>query len=411
MTLSSPGHLAALSMMLSVSLVAGCRPADDELRERVAAIAGMEAEEAARTVNGLADEVEQLATVEALFLQHGTDLDAALFCSELDRYPVRQRCTSLRERPHLLAAGSEPAITEAAPKTRGCDSECLQRDTPLACAREVATAAVDADDEQPANVCDCLDAGRTRDECRFAVAEILVERRGVDGYEGALGLCIDSGEFGHSCAEHLLIRLAANPPPLSAEGAEAWAERIPVATRIGTEALGAERRLLEDPVDTYWSLSLMEAMRRSTAVAPEVADALPGGAQRHLRAAAAWRLEQLDPDPARSLDDQVGRLTKLLAGEALLPPPADVDTADYGPLGQPTPRQPVPPGAGFYPRSTVYLGRDRRAYSSDPWADMAICILEAQTRIHPGVTGPLEEALAADDPTLRWAAEQLASRK
>jgi hypothetical protein len=121
-------------MLLSFSVTAGCRPAGDDVSARLAETAGMEAEEAARTVNGMANEVEQLAAVEALFLQHGTELDAALFCSELDRDPVQQRCTSLRERPHLLAASGESGGTEDGARSRRCDSECLQRETPLACA-------------------------------------------------------------------------------------------------------------------------------------------------------------------------------------------------------------------------------------------------------------------------------------
>jgi len=397
-----PLRLLPLPAALVVLLcAAGCPSVDEQGSGPAAAeLAALPADAAADAINAIDDEVAQLAMVEILFLEHGQALGGADLCAGLDRERVARRCSSLKERPHLLVdAGG------------ACDDTCLRRDTPLACAREAAAAAVEADAPRPEDACGCVDAGRARDECRFEVAELLIEHQGIDGFERAHALCLDAGDYAGSCAEHLLLRLAADPPPLTTDGAAAWSERANHALRIRAVVATAGRRLLPDATDTYWSLSFREAMRGATGVAPEIVAALPVGAPRHLRAAAAWQLEQLDPDPDAGLDERVERLSSLLAGEATLPP-GEAGDADYGALNAAPPprREDRSPGAARV-RTTAYLGRDRRPYSIDERADLAICVVEAHLRQHGDRAGLLAEALAADDPALRQSAQAHAARK
>ena len=108
-----PRRLLPLPAALVVLLcAAGCPSVDEQGSGPAAAeLAALPADAAADAINAIDDEVAQLAMVEILFLEHGQALGGADLCAGLDRERVARRCSSLKERPHLLvdAGGATPA--------------------------------------------------------------------------------------------------------------------------------------------------------------------------------------------------------------------------------------------------------------------------------------------------------------
>ncbi len=376
-------------------------PPDTTARAADLASAGPEA--AAEAINDIDDEVAQLALLEALFIGHGDRFTRNQLCDRLASPGTRERCNELSRRPHLYLRGPSSEDSRVATDRSHCGDDCLGQDTPLRCAVRAAEEAVEAADAEPGRSCLCLEDARMRWECLFQTAEALVLARGILAYPTALELCESSGDFRVSCDEHLVQRLATPAPPLVGDGSEGWGERGEVARAIRRVHVQIAPREAARSVDRYWSAAFVEAFRDGVQVSPDLLGSLSKVARRHLRAALAWRLLELDTPRPADLEAQVEWLGRALAGEDVLGDVDSLEPASYAALRQ----APPPPRSPETPEPIRYLNVDERAWSEDPAADLAICLLEASARLYPDRLGLLEQGGASEHAAVRRTAEHL----
>jgi hypothetical protein len=272
--------------------------------------------------------------------------------------------------------------------------------------------------ESVAGACLAVEDRVWSQECFFQSAERWSEvTRGLR-YREAVELCMGSGEFRGDCLEHILVATARRVAPRAdSAGAEQWGAVGQVVEGVRKTWDTRSPTLGEVPegmgvlmADRLWSYVLHHAYHRAGVLTGTPLDFVPETVSPHVRSAlTAVLYERRESDV--DLDGWVAVARGALEGRARTVDAELAETA--GPvLDAAIHRGPVwfvdRPGDERIP-ATWYLGRARRAVSSDVDADLAIGLLHAAVATPPVSTGLLEQGQAHPDPLVRWTADHLAA--
>ncbi|MDP6931803.1 MAG: hypothetical protein QGG40_02760 [Myxococcota bacterium] len=405
----------------------------------VAPVAPRSSEELVAHINALNTEVEQVAAVSELL--DAPELLSEALCESLAAPTARERCRILVKRPHLWDGKHEaqgllatdareaggPASTRMLPAAESRSLLSGVTPAPGACGStpvyecQVAAAEEgirDRDVESVAGACLAVEDRVWSQECFFQSAERWSEvTRGLR-YREAVELCMGSGEFRGDCLEHILVATARRVAPRAdSAGAEQWGAVGQVVEGVRKTWDTRSPTLGEVPegmgvlmADRLWSYVLHHAYHRAGVLTGTPLDFVPETVSPHVRSAlTAVLYERRESDV--DLDGWVAVARGALEGRART---VDAELAETpGPvLDAAIHRGPVwfvdRPGDERIP-ATWYLGRARRAVSSDVDADLAIGLLHAAVATPPVSTGLLEQGQAHPDPLVRWTADHLAA--
>ena len=312
-----------------------------------------------------------------------------------------QRCVRLNQRPHLQtspAADQAPAVQSLSP-SQGAGPPALPWSSPpllapcpheglrTACQGQHALGrAADQDWAAVAAACLAVEEPRWSWECFFQAADTAITRHGGRAADAALQLCLGSGDFYSNCLAHVAMRMARLAPAANAAAPGPWLAlvRNVELARSSLEAWDAE--LAQRLAQRCWAEIAMVAYQRTAAPSGAPLDHLPSEAQPHIRAAAAWRLWQLESRQVRSLAHWQERLQQLL------------DSREEAPSQRPGERWRVTPSARGSCQApgltwSGYLGQSERLVALDPHDDALICLLEAAARRSESSEALLREAL------------------
>lgn len=379
-------------------------------------------------------------------------------CSKLTLGPPRTRCERINGRPHLQTAPpvrsstvrasggpsssslpSPPAASSPYHDLQPTKGPCQSRREPHICYTTQAMREALENPRLAATSCAGIQEKKWASECMFNAAEMLVNARQAAGIEGANDLCIAAVPFSSNCLAHVTVMLARTAPDATERDPAVWAQTLPAADGILAYWKERSPEYAELFVDRYWS----ELMSLSYAGTPQVTggplDGLPEAAWPQVRAAAAYRLMELE-GIARypSLEAWTSAVEAALASRAETPhraPPAP----EHSPRRGQQPGTDVPssgvalfqgkqnfweddePGDEVW-RSAFYWGTARRAVATDARTDIALCVLEAAAQhgsqakkagdraAVESARTLLSEAARAPEPVVQWAATRLLKR-
>jgi len=333
--------------------------------------------------------------------------DAQTYCRHLNRRPhLHER---QRPRPVIAPRRKGPADTELDnassvdnPISRLLPSgDCADATDARACLSMAARRAAEAGDLlAAARHCVGISGEKWSAECLFSSAEAGVEANGSRVYRLATDLCVASAPFRQHCHSHLVSVLARDTPaPTAPPGA--WAETREDADLIGAAWAGRDRRMGQLAVDRFWSEALHQSYTGAQPVGNPAAH-LPEAAQRHVRAAVAWRLVETGPARPWSAwqDDARAALAHHVAPVAVAP---DLSVrADFPHIQDYWGRDDIGEDSIA---ATFYLTTARRALSADPDEDLQICLLEALARAEGDFI--FQAALDPSRPLIDWTARRL----
>ncbi|MCB9762610.1 MAG: hypothetical protein H6739_22615 [Alphaproteobacteria bacterium] len=368
-----------------------------------------------RAIAARSDPLERSLLVQAV--AEAFPGQAGPLCDTLPAGLVAKRCARINQRPHLSAPAqdggflrldAEPGAAEPWAGLEPRPVDCAHAALQATCQTEAALAATVAGAlDEVAAACLAIEPGPWRDECFFAASEAWASDRPPEAVGDALRLCRRTGAFQGRCALHAVANVDRWTPPGAPGDPDAWAAVRQMAEAAEAALAPESPDLAERVVDRIHARALVLSYRDATEVAGDPLDALPPRAHPHVRAAAAWRLWQLEGRQARSFEAWAARFAEALAArrspdwalpdERLPAPPAFEDLWIDDP---PQPRVP-------------YLDRPWRALHPDPTLDALICLLEAAAR-HTRLKGSravLVEAQAHPDPLVAATATRLLSKR
>ena len=344
----------------------------------------------------------------------------ATLCGRLPHGLTKERCQSIRTRPHLwspipaddgsvVRAGSGPAYSSLrnsdVPVSRWQTDEqspegCRAELDPNAClwgrAKESSR---EGDGAASGRWCAALRRHSSmRADCFFEVAEDLVEHSGLAHLADALELCGGAGAYRALCAQAVLSEVAQRAPPSTVGDVVVWAPQL--------MAMRAVRSWINDPVmqqrmdDRYLALTVHSSVSRAVAPSGDIMDALPAAALPHLRAAISHRIVTA-ASPALRLREAVDLVNSALNdrvfSSAVLSPRTEL-VLDLWPVDR---------EGESHLRAISYLGASRRTVANDAVTDTTICILEAAARATPPLSDLIEEAKTHHDERVRWTSARL----
>ncbi len=246
----------------------------------------------------------------------------------------------------------------------------------------------------------------------FAATEVAVHKHGREAYRAATDLCLWSGTFAPTCLLHMARNLAISAPRSDNAAPDHWLELQASAEVIRTAWKGRDDQFLEWELDRFWSAALFVSYETAETVTGNPLDHVPEPWHHHVRAAAAWRLLQLEGGETRTLSGWTARLEEVLDTRSTWVPSAAQATPDGNywtwPNWRGRPRWNRDQGEDGRVPATYFLGRARRPFSKDPTADAAICVLESAVRQGLDVKDLLAEGQRHAAPWVRWSAKQLA---
>lgn len=374
--------------------------------------------EVLRVLDELQDPVERVALVEALVEAHPDDSEE--LCRRIPDGSGRDRCIAMADRPHLWGAPeldeqeARIAIIPALAPDYDARSpwkarqplvvDCASGRARNTCQWEAALAHVDAGRiDEAGRACMAMVGESWQQECFFQSAGRAYFTGLADRAAKAVSLCRGSGPFLRYCLSTLTNETVRLAPSASWPSPEPWARlaRITADLRLALSEL--DPALSDQVVDGVWSVSMAGAYHDVSRVGGLPLRAAPEEAAPFARAAAAWRLVQLEGGEERSLAQWLARLDQALSeqrGDPLDPPPEPWEQAmhDQAPAG---PRE-----WGDRPR-IPYLWQGARTWSADPHEDAAICLVEALGQRGEGHEAALEEALGAPQESVRWTAREV----
>lgn len=421
---------------------------------------GRDPDRAVAAIDTIADPVERVVVVTRV-VETWPGRTREL-CSKLTSGPPRTRCERINGRPHLQtdppdrkttarAAGGPSSAALPTPNPASSPyygvktgpGPCQQRREPHVCYATQAMREALADPGKAAAACAGIEEQKWSSECLFSAAEMLVNARGVEGIAGASDLCIAAVPFSANCLAHVLVMLAKTTPDATEARPDQWAPLVPVAEALAAYWSARSPENADLFVDRFWSETMSLAYADTPQVTGGPIDALPARVMPHVRAAAAYRLMELDGLGAReglaAWTDALEAALALRADEAHQKPrPTDPRPPPRGPeRGRPEADDTVlarsgaalfqgklnfwdedRPGDEALP-AIFYWGTARRTYSADARTDLGICVLEAAAQ-HANLAAKkgdraaveraralLVEGAASADPATRWTAERL----
>jgi len=371
-------------------------------------------------VRGVADPTERMVLVESLTEAHPGETTE--LCRELPKGPVARRCDSLNARPHLWQ------IDIAAPESGGAGAGKLFRSLRLTeplpspwegraprrgecgdvsrntCQTEVAMRwAQEGRFLDAGQACLDIEVEKWRYECFFQAADasFRAERRVMSP---TIELCLGTGPYIPRCLGHIAVTLAGDAPRADRSAEPAWRALNASAQELRAATKHLAPVLAEPVVDRMWASALGRAYGSVPEVMGGPLNTLEPAAHPHLRAAAAWRLWQLEGGQTRDAAAWVVRV-----GEALAVRPEIVDST---PSKLP---EVVPatdywgedlPGEEALPR-IIYMADRLRAPHQSLEIDTLLCVLEAAARGEHDARPLFDEALGHPELVVRWTAARL----
>lgn len=412
-----------MTLPLLLALVGlGCETADplDARRGELLALWQADPAAAERALAAVEDPIERQVLV--LHIAEQTPGRSEALCALLPHGPTLRRCERIHERPHLRASPERLKDDAALGLSFGegvqdpwegvrvvevpCDHEALR----VSCQNDAARfSAANGRAKSAAAACLALEESRWRQECFFLAAEAWLSGSEAEALPEGLKLCYAAGEFRDRCALHALLHVDRFVPV--GEGGQApeqgWASLLTLLETLERELTPWAPGLAEDLQGRTAARALWLAYAEVVEVTGNPLSTLPEALHPHMRAAAAWRIWQLEGTTPRSLDEWDARLQAALAArapsggavpETRRPPPEPLELL----------WDTVLPEESSLPR-VRFLGRPWRLTHPDPATDALIALLESAGRHHrlPTSRPLLEEALAHPEPAVRHTAARL----
>ncbi len=425
-----------LPSLIALSMLSACRGCSEERELEVdPAIAGIldavavGPEAAADHLNAIADPMERQMAL-AYLLQEAPQA-AEPICPFIEERSLQQTCMERASRAHLWQKPDALTVSEGqgakGPRThqlnvgddlsdpylklKGDPGDCTEPTTQAGCLTHAASeAAADNDPDTAASLCAVLDTGQHRSECFFLASEALFEDSELDHVSAASDLCLAAGTFQSRCFAHLIMSgtQGVKPADRPSTSDPIWLERAAFAEEVADWWAEHDEATAEIALQRFWSNATMQAFARAETVTGDLMDVVPPEHQGHVRAAAAWRLLQLESLDAHDLDGWVQTLEQAL----------EERTEDAGDKPQKPRSRGVPKGVpNMWDTSVagpteltaaIYLTTSRRVVSDTPAIDGAICILEAAARSKDEARASLlAEGAASSNLALAWTAQRL----
>jgi hypothetical protein len=350
-------------------------------------------------------------------------------CVTLTQAAVRKKCKESAARPHLYAKGGIPKqrralkkrtsgpeaslvllpmvssspLTEVSPNKVDCSKDgdprsCLQRKAKDEAQKGNSIAA--------ASYCQAISTQhiRWRWECHFAVAEIFVSNS-QQNYATAAAHCSVAQEYSGRCIVSLHHRLAQLTPPANSKK-EGWKEILSLASQIEEYWKTSGKALQQEILASFWGAVLLKSYQKTLELTGDPLDYLPKASHPHIYSAVAFSyinrstevltLDQLIAELIAIVHKRKPSKTKSTNKVEILSindfwmhdEPKDVDIPAVG-----------------------YLGRSRRAFSSELEEELTICLLEAMARQDVSKWLPLlKEQKSSSLPMAQWTARRLEER-
>ena len=391
-------------------------------------------EKAWAMIEALPVRLEQEAAVSKLLDAHPAEVE--VLCNTYGSESTLGRCKRVKERSHLFSRlppprptvgrlGGGPANSRLYPSIRRespyweveantsvCTDEvdvngCLWRRAQNQAEQGAPEAAVSLCHAVPL---DGVPPPRWRSECLFLAAERLVFDRHHERYGDAVDLCMTAQLYRPNCLAHLLQNMGREAPKADFAAPEGWAYIQAVATSVRTAWQNDAVR--DVMVSRLWSEATGHAYVDVAAVTGDPLDYVPEVAVPHVRAAAAWRLLELEGRGEADVDAWVDRLEAALKQRGERSPDeavAQVESKENRPArfkGK-TEMWSRDEGDDGKRPAELYLGTARRTTSTDLRTDLALVILEGAARMEPPWMELLKSGAAHSAEPVRWTAARL----
>ena len=377
----------------------------------------------AAAVAALSDPVAQLALIEVVGSTEPQQLGT--LCEALPQNDVRGRCSDLAARGHLwkkqmsrgqgdagaAAGGESEALADLVPEqsatlslTRGVTPTPVDGCSSVAqlCQTEAAVAAA-ADRAKATGYCLAIEDDRWKSECFFKAAEAAFSSLPDERAGDATALCLGAGDYAQHCLRHLTWVSARHAPnALSGDQAD-WDGWDRFLQGLATP-LAPDPTLQRTFLDIAWANGLRAAYDGQLAISGRPLALVPPERQQDVRAAAVWRLWNLEAQQERDLAGWVARASEVLGDQERRPAGRRATPREHLDwLGGWTE---VLPAEHDLPRVSL-LGMGHRTTADDVGTDLAICVLEAAGHAGKAPAALLHEGLSWPDARVRWTALRL----
>jgi len=380
----------------------------------------------AEAIAGLLDPVSQLALVELVGSTQPRQL--AVVCAALPPTDVRGRCVNLASRGHLwrdMGKGAAQRASDAPDKDQGLldlvpvvSAKLWQQRAPTPttvercasvaqlCQTEAAEAAVD-DSGRAAGYCLAIPDERWRNECFFKAAEAAFSALPAERIGESTALCLGAGEYARHCLLHLTWASARAAPNALLGDQQDW-DSLAHSLDLLAAPLAPDPKVHLRFLDISWANGLRAAYDGQLTISGRPLDFVPVERQQDVRAAAIWRLWNLEAQQPRDLAAWVARAREVLADRARHPGAHRGEPREHLEWlgGWPD----VLPEEKALPRVSL-LGVGHRTTSDDEASDIAICVLEAAGHADGAPLALLRQGLSWPDARVRWTALRLLALK
>ena len=303
-------------------------------------------------------------------------------------------CKEKNLRPHLWSKPKETKL-HSAEKQASISTAC----TDQLCVQDFAQVAARQQDLRSAkSICLSISEEKWQSECIFSTAETLVKTKKSKGYGLAVELCNHATSFSDNCHQHLIQQLAQNAP--DADTQSSWKAIFSANHAIESAWSWKDKQKMARLQERLWAEALGISYSGVSEITGNPLDIVPEKYHPHVRAAAAYRLFQLEESGNHSLSEWVDILEKKLALKTQKPEKRNQQRKFL-----------AAPNFGTKELSAessiVYLATSRRFYSEDIQTDIAICLLEAEIRKPPVNQKLIEEGLTYPASLVQQTASRL----
>ena len=355
---------------------------------------------------------------------------ATAICPHLSEVGLESECDKRASRHHLWVAPEQTQGTVEAGGIGPASSELIHADdtvsryadvtpSPGSCAPGDSTclnpaaleAARSGDADEIAGLCAGLTHQRSREECFFASAELMVGQDWDRRYAGASELCLNAGSYSARCLAHLVNARTIDVSRHGPENVD-WDDYRASAQVIADTWEDRDPDLFLATTGRFWAGAIKAAVDGAESLDGSLINELPEHTV-HIRAAVAWRLVVGAQGKGRDLQGWTNAVLGMLTaaptetGATYESPPSDTlsttHLVDLWPAS-------VPVGDGMV--VVNYGGTSRRLVASEPVIDSMICVLEAAARVNgSGGVALLKEGIRHQDARIRWTVDRLWSAR
>lgn len=303
-------------------------------------------------------------------------------------------CKEKNLRPHLWSKPKEKKL-KSSEKSETKNTDC----TDQLCVQELAQVAARQQDLRSAkSICLSISEEKWQSECIFSTAEQLVKTKKSKGYALAVDLCNHASAFADNCHQHLIQQLAKYAP--DADTQSNWKAIFSAHNAIQSTWSWKDKRKMKQLQERLWAESLGIAYSGVSEITGNPLDIVPKEYHSHVRAAAAYRLFQMEESGQQTLVEWTNILEKKL--ELRNPRPEKINQQR---------KFMAAPNFGTkelsLEDSILYLATSRRLFSKDSKIDSTICLLEAEIRKPPVNQKLIEEGLEHPSPLVQQTATRL----